>query len=98
MRATACTACFDLAMWCLKDGALVLFEGCCCTSSPVTLLRLQSLKRERNEVQQVEEGVECGVLLEEFGGFEAGDVLECVGTQAAKASSAEILAAAPGQM
>lgn len=90
----------------LRSGEVV-FEGRCVGDKHhrlSTLLtdvfrhRLQSLKRERNEVQQVEEGVECGVLLEEFGSFEPGDVLECVGTEAREASSVEILATAPGQM
>lgn len=49
-------------------------------------------------MQQVEEGAECGVLLEDFGEFEPGDVLECVGSETKEASSAEILASAPGQM
>ncbi len=58
---------------------------------------ISSLKRLKNEVQQVGKGTECGVLFDDFTAFQPGDVLECVGTEAVSASSKDILEAAPGQ-
>jgi len=43
----------------------VLFEG-----------KLESLRRFQDEASQVREGLECGIRLAGFMGFEAGDVLE----------------------
>lgn len=36
-----------------------------------------SLKREKNDVNEVRHGFECGVGLKNFTGFKVGDVLEC---------------------
>ncbi|MCD4752571.1 MAG: translation initiation factor IF-2 [Anaerolineaceae bacterium] len=36
-----------------------------------------SLKREKNDVNEVRNGFECGVGLKNFTGFKVGDVLEC---------------------
>eukprot|EP00951_Prasinocladus_malaysianus_P034526 scaffold348861_cov47-Prasinocladus_malaysianus.AAC.1 len=39
---------------------------------------IQSLRREKSEVQEVQEGSECGLVLDEFNGFAVGDVLQCI--------------------
>ena len=36
-----------------------------------------SLKRGKNDVNEVRHGFECGVGLKNFTGFKVGDVLEC---------------------
>lgn len=38
---------------------------------------MASLKREKEDVRNVREGMECGVTLKGFSDFEVGDVLEC---------------------
>jgi len=38
---------------------------------------MASLKREKEDVRDVREGMECGVALKGFSEFEIGDVLEC---------------------
>lgn len=71
----------------------------CAPLSPSLLYKhsIASLKRMKNEVQQVGKGTECGVLFDDFTGFQPGDVLECIGTEAISASSKDILETAPGQ-
>ncbi|MGA0242337.1 MAG: translation initiation factor IF-2, partial [Candidatus Marinamargulisbacteria bacterium] len=39
--------------------------------------KLNSLKRFKDDVKQVESGYECGVVIEGFSAFEAGDLIEC---------------------
>jgi translation initiation factor IF-2 len=39
--------------------------------------RIASLRRFQDDVNEVRAGLECGVRVENFGGFEVGDVLEC---------------------
>jgi len=39
---------------------------------------LQSLKREKTDVQEVVEGKECGLILQDFNNFKVGDVLHCI--------------------
>jgi len=48
----------------LRDGALV-YEG-----------RLASLRREKDDVREVREGFECGVLLDSYSDVKVGDVIE----------------------
>jgi translation initiation factor IF-2 len=38
--------------------------------------KVQSLRRFQEDVREVQTGFECGILLEDFAGFEVGDVLE----------------------
>jgi len=35
-----------------------------------------SLKREKDDVREVRENMECGITLKDFSDFEVGDVLE----------------------
>ncbi len=42
----------------------------------VATTRMQSLKRFQEDVGEVKAGFECGVVLEKFDGYEAGDMLE----------------------
>lgn len=37
-----------------------------------------SLRKEKSETQEVGEGSECGVILEDFNDYVIGDVLQCV--------------------
>jgi translation initiation factor IF-2 len=39
--------------------------------------KLNSLKRFKDDVKQVESGYECGIVIEGFSAFEAGDLIEC---------------------
>ncbi len=39
--------------------------------------KLESLKREKDDVKEVAEGYECGVKLEKFSDVKEGDILEC---------------------
>jgi translation initiation factor IF-2 len=36
-----------------------------------------SIHREKEEVREVREGMECGITLKGFEGFQIGDVIEC---------------------
>jgi translation initiation factor IF-2 len=42
----------------------------------VTDTKVASLRRFQEDVREVQTGFECGILLEDFAGFEVGDVLE----------------------
>jgi len=48
----------------LRDGALV-YEG-----------RLASLRREKDDVREVREGFECGILLDSYSDVKVGDIIE----------------------
>lgn len=43
--------------------------------------KVSSLRRHKDEVQEIPSGSECGILLESFTGFEAGDDLRCIKRQ-----------------
>jgi translation initiation factor IF-2 len=43
--------------------------------------RVGSLRRFKDNVQEVEEGLECGVVLEGYGDVKVGDVLELFRTR-----------------
>lgn len=47
-------------------GEAVLFEG-----------TLTSLRRFKNDVREVAEGFECGVVLDGFNDYQEGDIIEC---------------------
>jgi translation initiation factor IF-2 len=49
----------------VKRADSVLFEG-----------GIASMRHFENDVSEVKEGMECGIRLEKFSGFEAGDILE----------------------
>ena len=44
---------------------------------PVFTGEILSLKREKEDVREVREGMECGVTIRNFEGFAIGDVIEC---------------------
>lgn len=43
----------------------------------VLSVRIDNLKREKDEVKEVAEGYECGIKLEKFSDIKEGDILEC---------------------
>ncbi|MCD6505432.1 translation initiation factor IF-2 [Candidatus Poribacteria bacterium] len=49
----------------IRDGVLI-YEG-----------RLDSLRRFKEDVREVQEGFECGIGMESFSDFKEGDILEC---------------------
>lgn len=51
----------------VKRGGSKVFEG-----------KISSLKRFKDDVREVEKGLECGLALEGFEGFAPGDEVECV--------------------
>ncbi len=46
--------------------------------------KLDSLKREKNDVKEVAEGYECGIKLEKYNELQEGDILECFEMQEEK--------------
>lgn len=50
----------------LRSGE-VMFEGL-----------VQSLKKEKMDVETVGKGTECGMILEDWVSFEVGDVVQCI--------------------
>lgn len=38
---------------------------------------ISSIRREKDDVREVREGMECGITLKNFEGFEVGDLIEC---------------------
>lgn len=45
--------------------------------SEVANAEISSLRREKEDVREVREGMECGITLRNFEEFEVGDILEC---------------------
>ena len=43
----------------------------------ITKVKLDSLKREKDDAKEVKEGYECGIKLENFNDIQIGDMLEC---------------------
>lgn len=50
----------------LRSGEVV-FEGCCA-----------SLKREKQDVETVGKGNECGLVIRDWDDFQVGDVIQCM--------------------
>ena len=48
----------------LRDG-IVVFEG-----------KMASLKRFKDDVKEVREGFECGIMIERFNDIKVGDIIE----------------------
>lgn len=61
----------------LRNGSLVSSEGG---------LLAHSLRKVKEDVQNVKKGEECGLGLESFSDLEEGDVIECFSTEMKKAS------------
>ncbi|MDP2865439.1 MAG: EF-Tu/IF-2/RF-3 family GTPase, partial [Elusimicrobiota bacterium] len=64
----------------VKDGKLV-------RNQPIRILRgkdiagtgkISGLKRFKEDVKEVEKGIECGILLEGFKDFRVGDLIEVI--------------------
>jgi translation initiation factor IF-2 len=58
----------DLAR--VKRGDRVIWEG-----------KIASLRRIKDEVKEVDAGVECGILLDGYSEFREGDIIESYGQQ-----------------
>ena len=43
----------------------------------VLSVKIDNLKREKDEVKEVAAGFECGIKLEKFSDIKEGDILEC---------------------
>ena len=43
----------------------------------IAKVEIAAIRREKDEVRDVREGMECGITFKNFEGFEAGDLLEC---------------------
>jgi len=44
---------------------------------PVYDGKMSTLRRHQDEVDQVKQGIECGIRLGEFNEYEEGDIIEC---------------------
>ncbi len=59
----------------LRRGREVVHEG-----------KVGTLKRFKDDANEVRAGLECGVKLDDFNGYQVGDVIECYDTQKVRAS------------
>jgi len=59
----------------VRRGKEVMFEG-----------RVGTLRRFKDDANEVRAGLECGIRLDGFDGYQAGDVIECLEIQKVRAS------------
>jgi translation initiation factor IF-2 len=59
----------------LRRGREIVHEG-----------RIGTLKRFKDDANEVRAGLECGVKLDDFNGYQAGDLIECYEVQKVRAS------------
>jgi len=59
----------------LRRGREIVHEG-----------KVGTLKRFKDDANEVRAGLECGVKLDDFNGYQVGDVIECYDTQKVRAS------------
>jgi translation initiation factor IF-2 len=59
----------------LRRGREIVHEG-----------KVATLKRFKDDANEVRAGLECGVKLDDFNGYQVGDVIECFDTQKVRAS------------
>jgi len=59
----------------LRRGREIVHEG-----------KVATLKRFKDDANEVRAGLECGVKLDDFNGYQVGDVIECYETQKVRAS------------
>jgi translation initiation factor IF-2 len=59
----------------LRRGKEIVHEG-----------KVGTLKRFKDDANEVRAGLECGVKLDDFNGYQVGDVIECYDTQKVRAS------------
>ena len=58
---------------------------------------MATIKRHRLDVERVGKGTECGVLLDGFGAFQQGDVLQCIELEMVAPGKDSITAQRPAQ-
>ncbi len=63
------------AMARLRRGREIVHEG-----------KISTLKRFKDDANEVRAGLECGIKLDEFNGYQAGDVIECFEVQKVRAA------------
>ncbi len=59
----------------LRRGREIVYEG-----------KIATLKRFKDDANEVRAGLECGMKLDEFNGYQAGDIIECFEIQKVRAS------------
>lgn len=59
----------------LRRGREIVYEG-----------KIATLKRFKDDANEVRAGLECGIKLDDFNGYQAGDVIECYEVQKVRAS------------
>jgi translation initiation factor IF-2 len=59
----------------LRRGKEIVHEG-----------KIATLKRFKDDANEVRAGLECGIKLDDFNGYQAGDVIECYEVQKVRAS------------
>ncbi len=59
----------------LRRGREIVYEG-----------KISTLKRFKDDANEVRAGLECGIKLDEFNGYQAGDVIECFEIQKVRAA------------
>jgi len=59
----------------LRRGREIAYEG-----------KIATLKRFKDDANEVRAGLECGIRLDDFNGYQAGDVIECYEIQKVRAS------------
>jgi translation initiation factor IF-2 len=59
----------------LRRGREIIHQG-----------KVATLKRFKDDANEVRAGLECGIKLDDFNGYQAGDVIECYDTQKVRAS------------
>ncbi|HVS52269.1 MAG TPA: translation initiation factor IF-2 [Opitutaceae bacterium] len=59
----------------LRRGREIVHEG-----------KIATLKRFKDDANEVRAGLECGIKLDDFNGYQAGDVIECYEVQKVRAS------------
>jgi translation initiation factor IF-2 len=59
----------------LRRGREIVHEG-----------KIQTLKRFKDDANEVRAGLECGIKLDDFNGYQAGDLIECFEVQKVRAA------------
>jgi translation initiation factor IF-2 len=58
----------------------------CVAGCLVTEGKISTLKRFKDDANEVRAGLECGIKLDDFNGYQAGDVIECFEIQKVRAA------------
>ena len=59
----------------LRRGKEIVYEG-----------KIATLKRFKDDANEVRAGLECGIKLDDFNGYQTGDIIECLEVQKVRAS------------